>query len=508
MDAYAQLERRFRRLILLDEAAGVLGWDHAVIMPAGGAGARAEQRAELALIRHEILCEPAMADLLEQAEADADALDPWQVANLRQMRRRWQHATAVPGGLVEAMTKAGAASNMSWRAARKANDFKAQLPHLERIVGLVRDVAAAKAAAFSLNPYDALMDGYEAGLRRAEVDPLFAELEGFLPDLLAGVLERQAAAGPPLPLPGPFPKAMQKSLGERLMRDLGFDFAHGRLDESHHPFTGGVKDDVRITTRYDENDFGSSLMAVLHETGHALYSRNLPESWRYQPVGDAMGMVVHESQSLIVEMQACRSDAFMAYLSPVLQETFAVSGPSWAPHNLARHQRRVARDLIRVDADEVTYPLHVVLRYRLERALLSGDLAVADLPGAWNDGMQELLGVRPPDDRDGCMQDAHWFGGSFGYFPTYTLGALAAAQLYQAAAETIDLAATIAAGDFRPLLDWLSAQVHAHGCLQPDHNALLRQATGRPLEVASFRRHLEARYGGEAGALAPGPGRG
>ncbi|HZD26894.1 MAG TPA: carboxypeptidase M32, partial [Alphaproteobacteria bacterium] len=252
LDAYFQLERRFRRLILLDETAGVLGWDHAVIMPTGGAGARAEQRAELAVIRHEMLCDPALAELLERAEAAAALLDPWQAANLRQMRRRWRHATAVPAELVEAVNKASAASNMAWRSARKNNDFKAQSPHLARVVGLVREIAAAKAAAFGLDPYDALMDGYEAGLRRAAVEPLFAELEGFLPGLLEQVLERQAAAGPPLPLPGPFSQAAQKALGERLMGDLGFDFAHGRLDESHHPFTGGVKEDVRITTRYDE----------------------------------------------------------------------------------------------------------------------------------------------------------------------------------------------------------------------------------------------------------------
>lgn len=495
MEAYLELERRFRRLCLLDETAGVLGWDHAVIMPDGGAGARAEQRAELALIRHEILGDAGMAELLDRAEAAAERLDPWQAANLRQMRRRWQHATAVPAELVEALSKASAASNMAWRKAREAGDFKAQMPHLERVRRLVREVAEAKGAAFDLEPYDALMDSYEAGLRRAEVEPLFAELESFLPDFLEDVLVRQDAAGPPLRLDGPFPKPVQKALGERLMRDLGFDFAHGRLDESHHPFSGGVKEDVRITTRYDEDDFNASLMAVLHETGHALYSRNLPDAWRYQPVGDAMGMVVHESQSLIVEMLACRSDAFMTYLSPVLQDAFGVSGPAWAPENLARHQRKVTRGLIRVDADEVTYPLHVILRYRLERALLSGDLAVADLPGAWNDAMQQLIGVRPPDDRDGCLQDVHWFGGSFGYFPTYTLGALAAAQLYQTAGEAVNLPASIAEGDFRPLLDWLRDHVHSQGRLLSDHNALLRQATGRPLAVDAFRRHLETRYG-------------
>ena len=494
LQAYKDLEARFRRIAIVGEAAGMLGWDSAVMMPAGGAEARAEQTATLVLLRHEMLVAAELADLLHRAEDNSGELDPWQAANLREMQRRRRHATAVPGDLVEAAAKASSASEVSWRSARQADDFAAQRPYLESVIKLAKEIAAAKADALGLTPYDAMLDGYEAGLRTDGIAPLFAELEDFLPAMLETALEHQAAAGPALPLEGPFPREKQKALGERLMATLGFDFAHGRLDESHHPFSGGVPEDARITTRYDEDDFGSALMAVLHETGHALYGCNLPPDWRYQPVGGAMGMVIHESQSLIVEMQACRSDAYLAYVAPLVREAFGASGPAWTAENLARHLRKVARGLIRVDADEVTYPLHVILRYRLERALLAGDLVTGDLPGAWNDGMAELVGIRPTDDRDGCLQDVHWYGGDFGYFPTYTLGALAAAQLFQSAARSADLPAAIEAGDFTPLTDWLHENVHRHGRFFANYDLLLKHVTGRPLDTTALRQHLENRY--------------
>ena len=232
-----------------------------------------------------------------------------------------------------------------------------------------------------------------------------------------------------MPLEGPFTVDAQRSLGERLMRQLGFDFEAGRLDVSLHPFCSGVPGDIRVTTRYDTADFTQSVMAVLHETGHALYNAGLPPEWRRQPVGAARGMAVHESQSLIVEMQACRSAEFIGYLAPLLREAFGGTGPAWSAGNLCRHYRRVARSLIRVDADEVTYPAHVILRYRLERELIAGSLSLDDLPGAWADMLDTLLGIRPTDDASGCLQDIHWYSGTWGYFPTYALGALAAAQV-------------------------------------------------------------------------------
>jgi carboxypeptidase Taq len=490
---YATLETRFARIGAVQDAAAMLQWDGATLMPAGGADARAEQIATLRVIVHETLTDAAMPDLLDAAAAQND-LGDWQRANLAEMRRLWLHATALPGDLVAAFSKACSASEMRWRQARPAGDFAAMLPELRRVLTLVREIAAAKAARLGKSPYEALLDEYEPGGSTAAIDLLFDDLALRLPGLIEGALHRQAARPAPLPLKGPFPIEAQRRLGVALMQCLGFDFDHGRLDVSLHPFCGGTPDDVRLTTRYDEADFGRAMMGVLHETGHALYERGLPSAWRRQPVGHARGMSIHESQSLLVEMQACRSREFIEFAAPLLRQSFGGNGPAWQAENLYRLNTRVARSLIRVDADEVTYPAHVILRYRLERAMIAGDLALEDLPAAWNHGMRALIGIAPANDRDGCLQDIHWYDGAWGYFPTYTLGAMTAAQLF-AAAKRADprILPAIAKGDFAPLLAWLRVNVHEKGS-RYSAAELVTQATGRPLDATTYERHLETRY--------------
>jgi carboxypeptidase Taq len=490
---YQTLEARFRRIGALQEAAAMLQWDWATTMPAGGAAARAEQLATLKVLTHEALTDPRLDDLLSAAAEDA-TLGPWQRANLHEMRRRWLHATAVPADLVEALSRACSECESEWRRARPQDDFKGVLPKLHKVLDLVRGVAAAKAARLDKSPYEALLDEYEPDGSTAEIDRLFDALSSFLPGFIARVLERQARLPAPVEPPGPFPIERQRAAGLRLMERLGFDFEHGRLDVSLHPFCGGTPDDVRITTRYDETSFRGALMGVLHETGHALYERGLPPEWRRQPVGDARGMAMHESQSLLVEMQACRSREFTEFLAPLLHATFGGTAADWAPDNLFRLNTEVQRSLIRVDADEATYPAHVILRYRLEKALIGGDLPLADLPGAWAEGMSELVGIAPPDDRTGCMQDIHWYDGAWGYFPTYTLGAMIAAQLFDAAKRADpSILPRIAEGDFGPLLAWLRTHVHGKGSLLSTAE-LVREATGRPLDAAIYKRHLETRY--------------
>ncbi|MBP6817916.1 MAG: carboxypeptidase M32 [Ferrovibrio sp.] len=493
MKPYAALEQRFRRLSALNGALAMLGWDQSAMMPEGGAGARAEQLATLSVIRHEWLTDPALGDLIQGAEAQA-GLSDWQQANLREISRKWRHATALNADLVEALSKAANACEMVWRKAKPANDFKAFAKAFAPVLDLTREAAAAKAEAFGCSPYDALLDEYEPGGSAARIDKLFADLGKFLPGFIDKALARQAKRPEPLPLEGPFAVDKQREAGLALMKALGFDFKHGRLDVSAHPFTGGVPQDVRITTRYAEGDFTKALMGVLHETGHALYELGLPRKWADQPVGEARGMVLHESQSLLVEMQVCRGRDFLTFAAPLLRRVFGGKGPAWELDNLQSLYARVKPDLIRVDADEVTYPAHVILRYRLEQAMLAGDLAINDLPDAWADGMQTLLGVDVPDHAHGCLQDIHWPAGSIGYFPTYTLGALAAAQLYAAAREADPgIAPGIARGDFKPLLRWLRANVHGQGSLLSTDD-LLRHATGKPLGTDAFKAHLKARY--------------
>jgi carboxypeptidase Taq len=478
----------------LRAAAGVLHWDLSAMMPEGGHGARGEQLAALGVVSHQLLTEPRTGELLEAAAGESAGLDPWQRANLTEMRRLHVHATALSDDLVEAMTKAATSCEAVWRQARPNGDFAAVKPHLETVFRLVREIADAKADKLGLSPYEALMDEHEPGNRTVDVDAIFADYAAFLPDFLGAVLDRQAAQPAPIEPKGPFPAALQKALGERVMKIIGFDFNHGRLDTSLHPICGGVPDDMRITTRYAEDQVASALMGIIHETGHAMYERGLPVKWRLQPVGQSRGMALHESQSLLVEMQAARSVAFCTVLSPLLNETFPGNEAAFTPENLARLYSRVERGFIRVDADEVTYPAHVILRYRLEQALISGDLKVADIPGAWNEGMKSLLGIEPPSDREGCLQDIHWFEGAVGYFPCYGLGAMTAAQLYAAAcAANPDIPAAISRGDFTPLMAWLRPNVHERGSSMTTAE-IVTAATGRPLDVEVFKAHLKRRY--------------
>ena len=493
MSAYARLTSRFTRIATIGEASAVLGWDASAMMPPGGGAARGDQLAVLAGLSHGALIAPGAADDLDQAEAEAEAGE-WDTANLALMRHAHTRATAVPADLIEAQARANSACEKVWRTARAANDFASVTPRLTEVVALVREVAGALGPALGLSPYDALMDGYGRGIGAADVAPIFTQYEAFLADALPRAEERQARHGAPVPLSGAFPADRQEALCRELATRAGLDFGHARLDRSTHPFCGGTPTDVRITTRYNEADPSQALMGVLHETGHALYERGLPPAHARQPVGEAAGMAAHESQSLIVEMQACRSDPFLAWLGPTMHAAFGGDAAPYAPGNLSRLWRRVGRGFIRVDADEMTYPAHVILRFRIEQALIAGDLAVADLPGAWRDGLMALLGVAPPDDAQGCLQDIHWYDGAFGYFPSYTLGAMAAAQLMAAARREVpDLDAGLGRGELAPLMGWLRTRVHGQGSLL-GFNDLLRAATGKPLDPTDFEAHLTARY--------------
>ncbi len=491
MTPYDRLTARFSRLATLSEVSEMLGWDAAAVMPPGGAAARGDQMAVLAGVAHNLLTAPDMAADLAEAEPPED---PWHARNLELMRQSHARATALPADLVEAQARANSACERAWRSARAEADFACVAPHLEEVVRLVRERASALASRLGQAPYDALMDEYQRGITVADVKPIFDRVEKFLADAIPRVEARQARCPEPIKLSGYFPADEQESLCRRLAERAGLDFAHARLDRSLHPFCGGTPSDVRITTRYDETDPAPAMLGVLHETGHALYERGLPLPWARQPVGMAAGMAAHESQSLIIEMQACRSDPYLGWLSTELVSAFKGQGPAWAPANLARLWRHVERGFIRVDADEMTYPAHVIVRFRLEQALVSGDLLVRDLPGAWADGMQQLLGITPPDDRLGCLQDIHWYEGLFGYFPAYTLGAMAAAQLMAAArADLTDLDRALAQGDLSPLVGWLRVNVHAHGS-RLGFNDLLQAATGRKLDPSDFEAHLTGRY--------------
>ncbi|AQS84048.1 MAG: carboxypeptidase M32 [Acetobacter aceti] len=491
MNAYDRLHRLFGRLSALEDAGGLLSWDRDTMMPEGASGRRATVMATLGGLQHEMLTAPEVGDWLGAASADDDF---WKQANLNEMKRIHARAMAVPGDLVEALSKAGSDAEMVWRKARAENDFASLLPCLQTVLDLTRESATAIGDALHVSPYDALLDGFDPGMTQEAITPIFETLARDLPPLLQAVLERQGSAGEGRPVgTAPFPVSDQEKLGISMMRQVGFDMRRGRLDVSAHPFCGGATDDVRITTRYETDDFLPAFLGVMHETGHALYEQGLPAEWQGQPVGRARGMTLHESQSLLMEMQVTRSRPFATFAAPVMASAFGGQG-SWDADDLYRRMTRVRPGFIRVDADEVTYPAHIIVRYELEVAMIEGRLALKDLPEAFNARIKDMLGLDVPDDRRGCLQDIHWPLGLWGYFPCYALGALTAAQLFATARmASPDIGNEIRRGEFGHLLGWLRSSVHERGSNASTQDIIIA-ATGKPLGAEEYLRHVRHRY--------------
>lgn len=488
---YTELCRIWQRLYHYRHAASILGWDRNAMMPPKGNAARAAAEAELQALMHRVRTDPKLAELLRAAESES--LSDVERANLREMKRDWRDANALPESLVQAKSLAGAKCEHAWRTQRAANDWYGFLENFRGVVRLSREEATLLAADSGLTRYDALMDRYEPGVRAADIDRLFGEVKQWLPPLIARVQVKQR--NEPLIVPaGPFPVAKQRAMNLAVMKMLGFDFDAGRLDESAHPFSGGVPEDVRLTTRYREDDLAQSLMGTIHETGHARFEQNLPREWLGQPIGHARSYGIHESQSLSFEMQLARGLAFTGLLEPLLIEHFGKQ-PGFEPDNFHRLLTRVKPGLIRVNADEVTYPAHIILRYEIERALIEDEIEPDDIPALWDEKMQTLLGLDTRGNyKDGCLQDVHWSDGSFGYFPSYTLGAMYAAQWFAAMRRaTPILDARVAAGDFAPVFDWLNTNVWSQAS-RWETPELVRRASGEALNPAHFRAHLEARY--------------
>jgi carboxypeptidase Taq len=488
---YQQLTRTFTRLARFGHLSAIAGWDMYTMMPPGGSQARSEALAELSVLQHQILTDQRVGDWLDEAEQEP--LDCLQRANLREMRRHYQQAAILPADLVESKSLAGSRCEHAWRSQRPDNDWQGFAPNLQEVVRLSREEAAIRADTLGCSRYDALLDIYEPEMTSARLDTLFADLQNWLPSLLQQALEKQAQ-NPPVAPQGPFPIEPQRALGLEVMTLLGFDFEGGRLDVSAHPFCGGVPEDVRITTRYSEQELFSALLGVIHETGHARYEQGLPRKWSGQPVQLARSTAIHESQSLFFEMQLARSTPFLKQLRPRVLNHVA-DQPAFNEANFIAWNQRVKPGLIRIDADEVSYPAHIILRYEIERALIDGDIEVADIPELWDQKMQSWLGLSTRDNyRDGCMQDIHWTDGGFGYFPTYTLGAMYAAQLFQAARKALPtLDSDIAEGSLNALFDWLRQNIWQHGS-RFSTAQLIHNASGEDLNPAHFRHHLETRY--------------
>jgi carboxypeptidase Taq len=493
MKNYHKLELIFKRIRNINNANSILNWDTAVMMPKGSINARAEQIATLESIVHDLMTSQEVKELI--AKVDTKELDDWQKANFEHMIRIRKHTIAVPNDLMQAFSKACNETEMVWRDARKNDDFKIFQPYFENILKLTREVAKAKGESLGCSPYEALVDWYDPGTKTSEIDAVFDNLAQFLPKFIDRVINHQASKLPKIAADALHLAAdKQNNLGLTCMRALGFNFNKGRLDVSVHPFCGGLPDDIRITTRYDEKNFISSLMGVVHETGHALYEQNLPHKWIDQPVGAALGMATHESQSLSIEMQVCRSKEFLQYILPLVIKEKGNNHPDLTVENLYKFLNTVKPSLIRVDADEVTYPAHVIMRYRLEKAMISSELEVKDLPDAWNEEIFKLLGVKPNNYKDGCLQDIHWPSGGFGYFPSYSLGAIMAAQWVGALRKDLhNMKGEVAKGNFKDVVHWLNKNIHNNGS-RYSRNELLIKATGKPLDVEGYKEYLEDKF--------------
>jgi carboxypeptidase Taq len=481
-----------REHALIASSAEVLAWDQETFLPETAAAHRANQLAWLTAKAHELATSDAWKRALAGAEASDDHRNTSYSANVRELRRRFNRATQLPVDLVRREAQVSSLAKHAWAAAREASNFSAFAPHLEKLVIIARE--KADRWGYPDEPFDALLETYERGTTTRDLIELFDGLRPKLRAIADRAVDRSSRSPARLPA-GPYPIEKQQALNEAVARSFGFDFTAGRIDTTTHPFctTLGPRD-VRLTTRYDANDFTSSLFGVMHEAGHGLYEQGLAADDFGLPSGEAVSLGIHESQSRLWENHIGRSDAFWRKWFPIACEHFPQLR-SIDYDDFLTVIRRAKKSFIRVETDEATYDLHILLRFDIERALIRGDMAVGDVPSAWNERFRALFGMTPPDDAHGCLQDIHWSMGGIGYFATYTLGNLNAAQLFEAAKGHPAVAAGIGNADYAPLLAWLRKHVHAPGgTLDPAE--LIRHATGATPNANAYLAHLNARYGG------------
>jgi len=493
---YAELTQLLRQAALLGSCSSVLSWDEQTYMPPRGAQFRSEQLGLLAGLTHERATAPRIGELLAELQDSGELGDPDgdRAVNVREARRSYDRATKLPRRLVEELSRTTTLAQQAWIKAREDSEFPEFLPWLEKMVGLKREEAQAIGYGDGI-PYDALLDEYEPSMTAAEVKRVFGPLRDELVPLVAAIQQSPRRPQTEI-LERHYPKIPQMVLSEAASKSIGFDFQRGRIDASAHPFCSGFgPGDCRLTTRYADHHFPSAFFGVLHESGHGIYEQGLSGDSFGLGMGQADSLGIHESQSRMWENFVGRSRAFWTYMFPTAQEAFpeALGGVSIDEFYFAINDVRPS--YIRVEADEVTYNLHIMLRFELEQALIGGDLAPADVPGAWNEKFQQFFGLAVSNDAQGCLQDIHWSAGLFGYFPTYALGNMYAAQFFDAARRDLgNLDSAFAQGQFRPLKEWLNEKIHRHGKRYPA-SRLVQEVTGNPLSHHPLMTHLQSKYG-------------
>ncbi len=491
MRAYTKLKEIFKDASLSSDIAGILHWDMSTMMPSNSRNQRAEQLAYLSKLSHDKISSNEVRDLI--LEAKSEELNQNETCNLREIEREHKLTSSVPSDLIQNISRTSAKCEGEWQEARKNSNFNLIKNSLGELIKLTKEEADILGKEFNLSPYEALVNKFEPGSNTKLIINVFDDLQQFLTPLIDTIIEKQRSQNI-LPIQYKITENQQKVIAEHIMKIIGFDFKRGRLDKSVHPFCGGSTNDVRITTRYNEDNPFSSLDGVMHETGHALYELNLPEKWSHQPVGKSRGMAMHESQSLLIEMQITRSLAFKKFLSKLLKDKFNITDKSFEANNLYLLGTRVEKSFIRVESDEVTYPLHIILRFNLERKIFNNEIGVHDIPEAWNDEYKKLFDKKVEKDSDGCLQDVHWYAGLFGYFPTYSLGALTAAQFAsQLRIDLPKLDLNIEKGKFDDLVNWLKTNIHEKASFFST-NEVLQQVTKSSLNAKYFKNYINNRY--------------
>ncbi len=494
--AYGDLIDRVREAHLLASTASLLHWDQETMMPGPGIEHRSRQFAQIVRLSHQIATEPRIGEALAACEDDAELIgDPTSAAavNVREIRRDYDRRTRLPGDLVEELARTTSLGHHEWAEARRQSDFARFRPWLEQIVELTRRKAECYGWPADGEPWDALAEDYEPGCTAAQIEPLFEPLRRRLQALVGELTS--SPRGPSDALNRlRLPVEQQERFVRSVSEQIGFDYSRGRLDRSTHPFCSGLHSkDVRMTTRFREDFVLDALGSTMHESGHGIYEQGLPYEHVGTPMASSISLGIHESQSRMWENQVGRSRAFWTWCHPLLKQCFGAAVDSVSLDDAYGAANVVKPDFIRVEADEATYNLHVLVRFEIERALVSGAMAVADIPGVWNEKYKVYLGLDVPDDRRGCLQDIHWSGGSFGYFPTYTLGNLHAAQLYeQARADLPDLDRHFERGEFAILKTWLNENIHVHG-MRYRAAELCERVTGKPISAEPLMRHLEGK---------------
>lgn len=504
MNPWKELRKIDHEVYLLRHVSSLLGWDQETYMPSRGIGERAEQISLLETLIHEKITSPATRETLEKAkeipdrdveaeeEASFTSFSPIiRAAFLREWERRIERACKIPKSLVSRLSYATSLGQAKWAEAKKEASFGLFKPYLQEIVTLVRELAAA--LEFKETPYDPLLDEYEPGMTCAVLSPLFEQLQKELTPILEQIIATSRVDDACLHVP--FPREAQEAFGKRILDAMGFPWERARLDVSVHPFTSTLgRDDVRITTRYNPTYFPTALFGIIHEAGHGLYDLGFGDEIRGTTLSEGVSLGIHESQSRFWENCIGRHRAFWMYWFPILKREYLPALEEVPFETFLKAINRVRPSLIRVEADEVTYPLHIILRYQLEKALIEDSLSISDLPVAWNDGMEKLLGIRPTHDGEGVLQDIHWSMGSFGYFPTYALGTLYAAQFFTSLLnENPQVLKEVEQGEYGTIVQWLKERVHRHGKVYTAEE-LCRRISGSPIDSKYFLQYVREKY--------------